>query len=217
MKIPESLDEPSSSRMPDASAGPVLSDGARKLGSVAHSKVPSIGRREQSERLALSFAQQRLWFLAQMQGTSDAYHISFGVRVKGYLDHTALRRALDRIMARHEALRTSFRVVEGEPVQAIASVEDMRFHLREHDLRGHSNTQEEVDDLTESEVRRPFDLERGPLIRGRLIRVSDNEHALLFTMHHIVSDAWSMGVFINELSKLYGAFVCDEADLLPEL
>ena len=92
--------------------------------------------------MPLSFAQQRLWFLAQMEGVSEAYHIPFGVQLRGELNRAALVRALDRIIARHEALRTSFVMEDGEPVQRIAAAEESRFHLLEHDLRGHSGCRE---------------------------------------------------------------------------
>ena len=169
------------------------------------------------DQFPLSFAQQRLWFLAQMEGVSEAYHIPFGLRLKGDLDRTALRRALDGILARHEALRTTFVSIDGEPVQRIAAVEGSSFHLIEHDLRLHANAEAELDRLTELEVTASFDLEAGPLIRGRLIRLSEDEHVLLITMHHIASDGWSVGLLINELSALYGAFHRGEADPLPEL
>jgi amino acid adenylation domain-containing protein len=169
------------------------------------------------DHFPLSFSQQRLWFLAQMEGISEAYHISRGLRLTGDLDHTALRRALDRIVARHEALRTTFALIDGEPVQHIAAVEDSRFLLIEHDLRVHINAKAELDRFTELDASARFDLEAGPLIRGRLIRFSEDEHVLLITMHHIVSDGWSMGVFVNELTSLYGAFLCGEDDPLPEL
>lgn len=168
-------------------------------------------------RLLLSFAQQRLWFLAQMAGGSEAYHIAFGLRLKGDLDRSALRQALDRIQARHEALRTLFAAVDGEPAQRIAPVEDSRFQLVEQDLRQHKDVQAELDRLIESEASTPFDLEQGPLIRGCLFQLAEDEHALLLTMHHIVSDGWSMGVLVNELSVLYSAFLRGQADPLPEL
>src|SRR5215204_25466 len=178
--------------------------------------LPSISVVEQREHLPLSFAQQRLWFLAQI-GASQAYHISNGWRLKGQLDRGALRRALDRIVARHEALRTTFVALESQPIQRIAAAEESQFHLLEHDLIGVTEAQTELDRLVREEAAAEFDLEAGPLIRGRLIRLGEEEHALLITMHHIVSDGWSMGVFIRELSELYGANVRGEADPLPEL
>ena len=177
----------------------------------------SITHAERSERIPLSFAQQRLWFLAQMEGVSEAYHIPFGVRLSGGLDRVALLRALDRIVARHEGLRTIFEFSDGEPVQRINAVEDSRFHVVEHNLRQHHDAQGELDRLIAEEAATSFDLEVGPLIRGRLIQQAEDEHVLLITMHHIVSDGWSMGVLIHELSVLYSAFLQGEADPLAEL
>ena len=118
-------------------------------------------RRERGERLALSFAQQRLWFLGQMEGGSEAYHIPLRMRMRGALDVGALRRALERIVARHEVLRTTFAVVEGEPVQRIQAVEQARFELREEDLRERGETSEELARRIQEEAERPFDLGRG--------------------------------------------------------
>ena len=165
----------------------------------------------------MSFAQQRLWFLAQMGGVSEAYHIPMGLRLKGDLDRVCLRRALDRIVVRHEALRTTFVFIDEEPVQQIASAENSRFLLLEHDLREQGDAQAELDRVVKLEAEASFDLNAGPLIRGRLIGLAEDEHVLLITMHHIVSDEWSIGVFFKELSTLYGAFLRGESDPLPEL
>lgn len=179
--------------------------------------VPPILPAPPGQRLPLSFAQQRLWFLSQMEGVSEAYHIPFALRLKGSLDAAVLRRAVDRIVARHEALRTTFALFDREPVQRIAPAEESRFHLLEHDVRGHIDPEAELRRLAEEEARAPFNLETGPLVRGRLIRLPDDEHALLFTMHHIVSDGWSVAVFNRELSALYSAFLRHEADPLAGL
>ncbi|MGH9968411.1 MAG: amino acid adenylation domain-containing protein, partial [Pyrinomonadaceae bacterium] len=195
---------------------PVLADQAAEVQKATPATLPPITPAQRGERLPLSFAQQRLWFLAQL-GESEAYHIFNGWRLKGQLDRSALRRALDRIVARHEALRTTFVAMEGEPAQCIAAAEDSPFHLLEHDLIGVTEAQTELDWLVREEAAAEFDLEVGPLIRGRLIRLAEDEHALLITMHHIVSDGWSMGVFIRELSALYGAMARGEQDGLPEL
>ena len=191
---------------------------ARDAGLKANSMdLPSIVPCARSGRLPLSFAQQRLWFLAQMQGISEAYHISFGLRVRGSLNHAVLSRALDRILARHEALRTTFVFVGEEPVQQIAAAESNHFILIEQDLSHHEDPVVELQRIITLEASSSFDLEHGPLIRGRLVRLSKNEHALLLTMHHIVSDGWSMSILIDELSMLYSAFLRGEADPLPEL
>ena len=133
-------------------------------------------------RLPLSFAQQRLWFLAQMGGViGEAYHIPFGLRLKGDLDRRALGAALDRIVARHEALRTSFAFLDEQPVQQIAPAENSRFVLPEHDLRQHKDAEAELAQVVAQEAGAAFDLEAGPLIRGRLLRLAEDEHALLIT------------------------------------
>jgi hypothetical protein len=201
----------------DLFAHPVLAALARELAGAEHAELPPIAAADRGGRLPLSFAQQRLWFLAQMEGVSAAYHIPGGLRLKGDLDRAALRRALDRILARHEALRTTFAFIDGEPVQQIAAVEESRFHLLEHDLREHADTPAELEQLFAQEAHASFDLEHGPLIHGRLIRLAEEEHVLLITMHHIVSDGWSMGLLVNELSELYGAFLRGQADPLPDL
>ncbi len=167
--------------------------------------------------LPLSFAQQRLWFLGQLKGASEAYHIHLRLYLKGSLNHDALRRALDRIVARHEVLRTTFAVSGGEVVQRIAAGEGSRFLLIEHDLRGDRNIMEEMERLADLESEAPFDFEAGPLIRGRLIQFSVEEHVLLITTHHIASDGWSESVLTRELSTLYASFLAGEDSSLPAL
>jgi len=201
----------------DLFAQPVLSSFAGCVERARREVLPVIVGMERSGEQPLSFAQQRLWFLAQMEGVSKAYHLPFGLRLKGELNRAVLGQALDRIIARHEALRTTFVSVDGEAVQRIASVEGSHFHLLEHDIRRHDDVQGELNRLVAQEASTSFDLEQGPLIRGRLVRLGEDEQALLITMHHIVSDGWSIGVMVNELSTLYGAFLRGEADPLPEL
>ena len=201
----------------DLFAQPILLDLADRLQGAARVELPAIVRAERGQQLPLSFAQQRLWFLAQIEEAGQAYHVPMGLHLKGELDAEALRRALNRIVARHEALRTTFFSIEGEPQQHIASAADSHFHLVEHDVRQSWDANTELRHLLAEEANASFDLQAGPLIRGRLIRQSENEHTLLITMHHIVSDGWSVGVFLNELSKLYSAFRRGQADPLPEL
>ena len=172
---------------------------------------------DRSGPLPLSFAQWRLWFLDQLGIPGAVYHIPTRLRLRGELDRNALVRALDRVVARHEALRTTFVEVDGEPVQRTAPVEESPFQLAEHDLRGYAEAGAELVRLLEEEAAAPFDLARGPLIRGCLIRLADDDQVLVITMHHIVSDGWSMGVFTRELSALYAAFRSGEPDPLPAL
>ncbi|HEX9938000.1 MAG TPA: condensation domain-containing protein, partial [Longimicrobium sp.] len=196
---------------------PVLADLARAIDDAARTELPPIVAADRSAPLPLSFAQQRLWFIERLQSAGSAYHIPDRQRLRGELDSAALRRALDRIVARHEALRTVFPEVDGAPVQRIAPAEESRFHLTEHDLRGQAEGGAELRRLMAEEAAAPFDLARGPLIRGRLVRMADDDHVLLITMHHIVSDGWSKGVFTRELSALYAAFRAGEPDRLPAL
>ncbi|HEV8494341.1 MAG TPA: condensation domain-containing protein, partial [Candidatus Angelobacter sp.] len=204
-------------KLTDLFVYPVLAELVRKLWRAGRWELPPMSRTERGEHLPLSFAQQRLWFLGQMEGGSEAYHVPLRMRMRGALDAGALRRALDRIVVRHEVLRTTFAVVEGEPVQRIQPVEQARFELREENLRERGETGEELARQIEEEAGRAFDLAKGPLIRGQLLQVAEDEHILLITMHHIVSDEWSLGIFLNELNTLYAAFQEGQGDPLPEL
>src|SRR5262249_20833855 len=186
-------------------------------GSAGASLLPDITAADRGAPVPLSFAQQRLWFLAQLDPRASlAYHIPGGVRLTGALDTVALQAALDRIVARHDALRTGLQSVDGVPLQVIAAAQ-RGFALAYHDLYGHPQAEAELERLAREEADAPFDLQRGPLIRGRLVRLAEREHVLLVTMHHIVSDGWSMGVLINEFSALYAAFRQGRPDPLPPL
>ncbi|HEV3051201.1 MAG TPA: amino acid adenylation domain-containing protein, partial [Longimicrobium sp.] len=196
---------------------PVLADFARGLQTAGQAEDTTIVPVDRSGPLPLSFAQQRLWFLEQMGNLGSTYHIPLRLRLRGDLDRGALVRSLDRIVARHEALRTSFPTVEGEPVQHIAPVEESGFRLVEHDLRASTDAQDELRRLVQDEASAPFDLAQGPLFRGRLIRMAADDHVLLLTMHHIVADGWSAGVLFREMAALYGAFARGEPDPLPPL
>ncbi|HET7462338.1 MAG TPA: condensation domain-containing protein, partial [Longimicrobium sp.] len=203
--------------MGDLFARPVLADFAGGLDLAARTELPAIGPADRSGPLALSFAQQRLWFLEQMNHVGAAYHVPAGLRLRGELDRDALVRALDRIVARHEALRTTFVQVDGKPAQRIAPASESRFHLVDHDLADHPEADAELRRVMVEEAGAAFDLARGPLIRGRVVRLAEDDHVLLVTMHHIVSDGWSLGVLTQELSALYGAFSRGDADPLPPL
>ncbi|HEX2077236.1 MAG TPA: amino acid adenylation domain-containing protein, partial [Longimicrobium sp.] len=196
---------------------PVLADFARGLETAARAEAPAITRVDRTAPIPLSFAQQRLWFLERLGDLGSTYHIPSRLRLKGELDRDALAGALDRIVARHEALRTTFAEVDGVPEQRIAPAEASGFTLVEHDLSGAADAEAELQRLLAEETRAPFDLERGPLIRGRLIRLAADDHVLLITMHHIVSDGWSMGVLFGELSALYAAHARGREADLPEL
>ncbi|MGA4029588.1 amino acid adenylation domain-containing protein, partial [Ralstonia nicotianae] len=197
-------------------AQPSLSAVAQAIVRGQGTALPAITVADRGEPLPLSFAQQRLWFLAQMEGGSEAYHIPVGLRLKGELDEDALRRSLDRIVARHEALRTRFVTEEGQAVQRVASA-DVGFALDRVDLQGQADREQALATLSEREANTPFDLAHGPLIRGCLVKLGEQEHVLLITMHHIVSDGWSQGVLARELGSLYEAYRAGNADPLPAL
>ncbi|MEM7349983.1 MAG: non-ribosomal peptide synthase/polyketide synthase [Acidobacteriota bacterium] len=173
--------------------------------------------------LPLSFAQERLWFIDQLEpASSAAYLISTSVRLKGRLDETAFAAALREIVRRHEVLRTTFAQVEGRPLQVIRPAAGQIFSVVDLRRLTQAARRAEAQRLTAAEGARPFDLARGPVLRVTLLRLRSgaaavSERAVLLSMHHIVSDGWSMGIFLRELAALYRAFVNREPSPLPEL
>jgi amino acid adenylation domain-containing protein len=166
--------------------------------------------------LPLSVAQRRLWFLLQLDETANlAYHVNAGMRLRGDLDLKALQAALNRVVQRHASLRTTFGTADGEPMQTIQAAPKGGFALRHHDLSESSQFEEALRNCLEQEAGELFDLQRGPLVRGRLIRCTAEEHVLLISMHHLISDGWSMGVLLEELSVLYAAYARGQPDPLP--
>ncbi|HEV7369577.1 amino acid adenylation domain-containing protein, partial [Arenibaculum sp.] len=195
----------------------LLRDFARVLAEGGGEALPPVMPGERGDRPPLSFAQQRLWFLARMGGgASEAYHVSLGFRLRGRLDEAALKKALDRLVGRHEALRTTFADADGEPFLRIGDP-GRGFELRSDDLSGAADPEGGLDGLMAAEEEAPFDLGRGPLVRGRLVRLAANDHVLLVTLHHIVADGWSMGVLARELSALYRAYAEGGEDPLEPL
>ncbi|WP_128809168.1 non-ribosomal peptide synthetase, partial [Xanthomonas translucens] len=196
---------------------PRLAEMAHALTSAAASQLPAIVPLPREDNLPLSFAQQRLWFLAQLDAQADlAYAMPGGVELHGELDLPALQRALDRIVARHQALRTTFVASGDSAIQRIAPPE-VGFALDCIDLRHAHDPDADAQRLAKQEAHAPFDLEQGPLIRGRLLRLDEHRHRLLVTMHHIVTDGWSIGLLLRELGALYAAFVQGQPDPLPPL
>lgn len=177
-----------------------------------------IGTPERRGPLPLSIAQRRLWFLLQLDETAEpAYHVNAAVRLRGALDGRALRAALDRIVQRHESLRTTFQTLEGEPVQVIGAAAQCGFALKEHDLHASAQLDSALRQHLEEEAAEGFDLERGPLIRGRLIHCRPDEHVLLISMHHLIADGGSMGVLFEELSALSTAYARGQPDPMSPL
>ncbi|HEX7243002.1 MAG TPA: amino acid adenylation domain-containing protein, partial [Longimicrobiaceae bacterium] len=183
----------------------------------ARSATGRITRRAGGGPAPLSFAQQRLWFIHRLDPASSAYNMPFGLALRGELDVRALRRSLTELVRRHEAVRTALVEEGGEAVQVVLPAAPVPFPVL--DLSGIPEERRRAEALLRvaEEGQRPFDLERGPLLRVLLVKLAAEEWALCFTMHHIVSDGWSMGVLTREVSALYGAYSRGQESPLPEL
>ncbi|AHG70703.1 D-alanine--poly(phosphoribitol) ligase, subunit 1 [Burkholderia pseudomallei MSHR146] len=201
----------------DLFARPVLKDLAEHASTAARARDAAIPKAARGEPAPMSFAQQRLWFLARMGGLGDAYHMPIAVRLRGALDVDALQRALSRIVSRHDALRTTFALEGEQPVQRVHADDGAGLRLRIDDLRGCADAGARRARILAGQASEPFDLARGPLVRGALVREADDVHTLCVTIHHIVSDGWSIDVFCRELSELYRAFAGGQPDPLPPL
>jgi amino acid adenylation domain-containing protein len=180
-----------------------------------------IGQRENASLLrngvALSFAQQRLWFINQLAPASPAYNIATAIELTGTLDVAALERSLSEIVRRHEILRTRFVAVEGTPLQLIA--DEFAVTMPVVDLSGLAEAlrMQEADRILESEAATAFDLGELPLLRIRLLKLSEQQHILVLVIHHIISDSWSMGVLFWEIGQLYEASSTGECSPIPDL
>jgi len=164
---------------------------------------PPLCPAERHARLPLSFAQQRLWFLEQLE-PGATYNLAAAVRLTGQLDADALAHSIRELIRRHEALRTTFTLAESQPVQVIHPPWD--FQLPIIDFPAGQNSTAPVEEFLQESARQPFDLEQGPLLRVSLLRLSPSEHVVLFVMHHIIADGWSMGILIRELAAFYDGF-----------
>ncbi|MEH1869066.1 MAG: amino acid adenylation domain-containing protein [Nostoc sp.] len=172
------------------------------------------GNQTESQTFPVSFAQQRLWVLAQLEPDNPFYNMFKAVRLNGRINIEVLERSLNEIIRRHEVLRTTFSAVEGKPVQVIAPHATMKLSVV--DLQGLSG-QEQLQCLATQDQLQPFDLTKGLLLRVTLVQLKSESYALLLTMHHIIGDGWSMGVFIKELSSLYQGFLVGDSSPLPQL
>ncbi|HYP28610.1 MAG TPA: amino acid adenylation domain-containing protein, partial [Blastocatellia bacterium] len=173
--------------------------------------------RGRDAKFPLSFAQQRLWFLDQLEPNSDLYNIPVAIRLTGNLRVEKLEESLDEIVRRHEVLRTSFAIVDGQPMQVIAP--ELKLTLPVIDLTGMAKEDREAEArrLAGEQARQPFDLRRAPLLRASVARLTENDHVIMVTMHHIVSDEWSMEVLVREVASLYEAFSRGEPSPLGDL
>ncbi|MFL5358380.1 amino acid adenylation domain-containing protein, partial [Archangium sp.] len=179
--------------------------------------APALKPAPRTGAIPLAFSQQRLWFLDQLEPGSPVYNIPHALRMSGQLDTQALRQAFEELVRRHESLRTTFAAHDGQPLQLIAPT--LSVPLEVHDLQDVPAAEREAraQDLVRQEAQRPFDLARGPLLRAALLRLGADDHVLLVTQHHIVSDGWSMGVLVREVASLYAAFASGQQPSLPPL
>lgn len=180
-------------------------------------ETPPIGRMPRGGGLPMSFAQQRMWYLYQLGPESPVYNISAAVHMVGPLNYPALEQTLNEITRRHESLRTSFSDESGEPLQQIALPMPVALPIVEVSEIPGQRRDGTVRQLAAEQARRPFNLMQGPLLRVTLLRMRGEEHVIVFTMHHIISDGWSMGLLVGEVTKLYQTFSKGDPSPLPDL
>jgi iturin family lipopeptide synthetase A len=187
-----------------------------RMGGATRGAAPPITPASRGGAAPLSFAQERLWFIERMEPGNIAYNMPGALLIKGRLNIEALQAALSEIVRRHEVLRTVFADLSGQPVQVIEPT--ARVDLPLTDLRDAPEAKRRAAALqqAEEEVRRPFNLARGPMLRTSLLRLGEEEHVLVVAVHHIVADGWSMGVLVGELTALYRAYSLGEPSPLPE-
>lgn len=194
---------------------PTLQDLLQRLSSgTSQNRIP---RRSTSSPCPASFAQSRIWYIYQWQPESPLYNIHHAWHLIGPLDVDCLRRSLNEIIRRHEALRTTFTAPEGLPLQVIAPWLELPLPLVDLSALPAAERQARIQVLARQDAGTPFDLAQGPLLRATLLRLAAQEHVLLLTMHHIIWDSWSTDIFCRELSVLYGAFARGKPSPLPEL
>ncbi len=178
---------------------------------------PKITKVSRDQPLPLSFAQQRLWFLDQFDPGNHSYNMSGAIELQGQLNEEALEKSINEIVRRHEALRTTFEINNGQPIQVIKS--QVYLPLEKEDLQLVSKDKKEtaIKEIAIQETETPFNLEQDNLLRTKLLKLEGNNYILLFTLHHIIFDVWSSGVIVKEISSLYHAFCQDKPSPLPEL
>ncbi|CUS39187.1 Putative Multi-domain non-ribosomal peptide synthetase (fragment) [Candidatus Nitrospira nitrificans] len=180
-------------------------------------EVPPVSRVERDGPAPLSFAQQRLWVLTQLDPDGASYNLPIALRLSGALDVAALERSVNELIRRHEALRTTVVLIDGQPAQVVAPTSAVTLHVIPLEHLNASEREEALLRLATAEAQRPFELAHGPMLRVTLLRLAAEEHVLLLTMHHIVSDAWSSHILVREMTELYVAQVQGRPALLPEL
>jgi amino acid adenylation domain-containing protein/non-ribosomal peptide synthase protein (TIGR01720 family) len=162
-----------------------------------------------------SYAQRRMWFLDQFEPGSPYYNIPIALKIKGKLELKNLLRAFDEVIKRQESLRTRFKTINGEPVQVISDW--MKLNIPIVMLENNSELENEIISMATAEARQPFNLENGPLLRIKILKIDENNHVILITMHHIISDGWSVGIFVKEICTLYESLKNGNSSPLNEL
>ncbi len=201
--------------------GPTIAGLARNIETARAAQVglriPPIGKAVRNENIPLSFSQQRLWFLDKLEPGNPAYNIHAAVRLMGDLDPDILKRSLEAVIERHEILRTTFPDTDGRPIQHIGQSFKLDLPFLDFERLEENEREAEALNLIMDESQRPFDLAHGPLLRAKLLHMSERDHILIVTMHHIVSDAWSMGLLVRDAAAFYKAFAENSAVSLPQL
>ncbi|MBC2660098.1 non-ribosomal peptide synthetase, partial [Pseudomonas sp. MSSRFD41] len=177
---------------------------------MSFAQLPIASVRESNDNLPLSYAQERQWFLWQLEPDSAAYHVPGALRLSGRLDIAALQRSFDSLVARHESLRTRLHLQDDRMTQQVLAQASIEIILEPID-------EARLKERVEEEMARPFDLLQGPLLRASLLRLGEEEHVLVLVQHHIVSDGWSMQVMVQELMQLYAAYSQGQECALPAL
>jgi amino acid adenylation domain-containing protein/FkbH-like protein len=199
---------------------PTVAEFAQRIEAALNSGIDvpgAIPRVLERDHLPLSFAQQRLWFLDQLDRGNPLYNLAQMMRLRGKLNVSALQSAVNKMVARHEALRTSFVLHNNEPVQAIARQLELSVALVDLSSLPPEQRDAEIERRAREEAQQPFDLGAGPVMRAQILKIHPEDHVLLLTMHHSVSDRWSLGLAAEELAEHYRGIVENRAAQLPEL
>src|SRR5581483_5165656 len=194
----------------------LLNRNQKKRGEAAPQRITHLSHRD-TNTFPLSYAQEQLWFLVQLEPSNPFYNMAVAVRVQGRLEPWALEQSLNVLVERHESLRTSIVSQQGSPRQCIDLAQPVAVPVLDLGGLEHEERSEIARQLTGQERARPFELSQGPLWRARLLRLGQDEHLLLLTLHHIIADGWSLQVLTHELTHLYTAAVRRQAALLPAL
>ncbi|KIO65387.1 Long-chain-fatty-acid--CoA ligase [Caldibacillus thermoamylovorans] len=181
-----------------------------------HNKLPELKKVPRDEIIPLSYAQQRLWFFDKLTPQSALYNIPLGIKINGALQIEALERSVNRLIARHETLRTTIQEIDGKASQVIAPIQECVIEVEDFSSLTEEIKYERARSYAEMVANQPFNLQEGPLLRVHLMKLAEKEYIVLFTMHHIISDGWSMEIFVEELFAFYQEEIGEEnADLSP--